>query len=96
MNTQFTTKTILLSVAVIAISLIGLMALSGGIYGHANPLEPLVTIGFLMPLWWPASFIGYAIGRKQLTGTMVIVFVLVELASVGIQFGTFLWGPHPG
>lgn len=90
---QITTKTILLSLAVIAISLIGLMAI-GGVYGEPAPIQALVSIGFLMPLWWPAAFIGYAIGSKRLTGMMFLVFVLVELASVGIQFTTFLWGPH--
>jgi hypothetical protein len=81
MKLQFSTSTLLLATAVIAINLAGMGA--WGTFAVRTELRyVLLSIGFTAPVWLPFTLIGFAIGRRMLTVRMVVALAIVEAAAV--------------
>ena len=86
MRFQFSTSTLLLGMACIAI------ALGGGIAGWRIGVadDPNATIPhlfgavvFMSPWWVPIAFAAYVLGRGRLTARTVVAFAVVEAAGLG-------------
>ena len=84
---KFSTSTLLLVTAVVAIA-------CGGIVAWRATMESgsYFTLGYWFaaagthgPFWIPLVFIAFAIGRRKLTLLMVIYLAVCEAASVGIS-----------
>jgi len=85
---QFSTSTLLLLTAIVAIACGGITAWHATMsYGSKFPwgywFAAAATHG---PFWIPVVFIAFAIGRRKLTLLMVIYLAICEAASVGIAF----------
>ena len=87
MRLQFSTKTLLLMMAVAAIA-------CGGFFGWCMTVDvpnierdllwPLAIIPHNAALWTPIAFIAFVIGRRKLTVFMVVVLAILELIGIGL------------
>ena len=88
MQSQLGTKTLLLAVAAIAITLAAWVML-------AHRLEPMqwnlfhewIFVAAMMPYWWPLVFLAYVIGRRRLTVPAVVLLAIGEFVAVAIYLG---------
>jgi hypothetical protein len=90
MRFQFGTSTLLLAVAVVAITCFGIEE------WYRVPSQTMlgfnVTLKILFcdaPFWIPQIFLAYGIGRKCLTKWMVIAYALAITAAVGYLHWVF-------
>ncbi len=44
------------------------------------------SMAVTVPLWPPLVFVGYAIGRRQLTVRFAVTLAIAQLAAVGIAY----------
>jgi hypothetical protein len=96
MKLQFTTRTLLLATAAVAISLGGalgwIQALKLRDFAFQADLWIVVrNTAFGLPLWLPVVFLGYSVGHRRLTVAMVVVFAIAELMSIGVTYGLWNW-----
>jgi hypothetical protein len=77
MTFQFSTSTMMLLTAFIAISLGGAMPLVRGMKPVDWEVAALGT-AILSPLWVPVMFASYAIGRRAVTPKVVALFAAIE------------------
>jgi hypothetical protein len=88
MKLQFSTKTILLVIAGVAIGCAGNAAWS--MIGGTTPISVALTvIATSTPLWMPFAFAAFAIGRKSLTAKTILALAIAEALSVGLCY--VLW-----
>lgn len=89
---QFTTKTLLLAVVVVAISIAGFLPWHRGVIGmnaiglKVPPLQELDVYFYQGLLWVPWIFIAYSLGRGRLTVLAVVVFAIAESLAVGFYY----------
>ena len=89
---SFSLRTLLLAVTFTSIAFGGLLALLNR--GLATEVEWSFTLRIVVvisPAWVPFAFLGYAVGRHQLTARTVLVFTIAEFASIGLM----LWADQP-
>jgi hypothetical protein len=83
---RYQTKTLLLAVAVAAISIGGFLPWHDverhSFGGPTPPLEEARDYFVESLIWVPPIFIAYAIGRRALTVRIVIAFAIAELLAV--------------
>jgi hypothetical protein len=81
MKFRFGTEGLLLTVALTAIWLGGIVAtwkeMAGSITGH--PGIEMVVLG---PFWLPAVFVAFAIGRRTLSAQLVVTLAILEVTFV--------------
>jgi hypothetical protein len=89
MKLQFRTKTIFLVVAAVAIACGGTSGfrslLQATAQGPITWQQVFLHTGVWAPVWFSATFVAYALGRRQLTILMVIVFAISELTIIGLS-----------
>ena len=86
---QFSLRTLLLTmvcVAVACVGWIGWMNTPGAGWGSRALGMPIRYVIMDVPLWLPFAFAAYAIGRRSVTITAVIVFAALEGISVGVTY----------
>jgi hypothetical protein len=85
---KFTLATLLLITAIAAVELgtVAWWSNSFFSYGGSRWLLALQSMAVSLPLWLPFVFVGYAIGRKQLTVWFTVTLVIAQLAAVGIAY----------
>jgi len=101
MKFQFGTSSLLLATAFIGIGLAGTAATSRFLEDKylSSPFPPsylgmkvslvasyLFVVG---PVWLPAAFASYAVGRRALTAKILFVFAIAEVLAVAAMF---TWG----
>ena len=88
MKIQFRTSTMMLAVAVGAITIGGACLLNQierqYDFGFVNLWWRYETVFDVSPLWIPFLFVAFALGRNRLTGTIVAVFAIAEAASLAL------------
>jgi hypothetical protein len=87
---RFSTSTLLLSVAVAAVSFGGSVAAWGR---KIQARYFFVGVGLDAPLWLPITFVAFAVGRKALTVRMVVAFAVAEAAAVAFAHWLEVNGP---
>ena len=94
MRFQFGTSAILLCTAFVAISLgSGLSVWKSAIGVHPGYAVTDVTKALLLlsPYWLPSVFAAYALGRRELSWRLVILFALAEVAVVAVAIIRNAW-----
>jgi hypothetical protein len=96
MKLQFTTRTLLLVTAAVAIALGGALGWMQALKLRDSTYQVDLRIvarntAFGLPLWLPFVFLGYSIGRRRITVPMVIIFAIAELISIGVSYGVWNW-----
>jgi hypothetical protein len=85
---QFSTRSLLLATAFVAIA----CGSFGGWWQIDGAKDPgsvhiyVYVLGFMMPVWLPLVFIGYAIGRKRLSVPLVLIFAVAQALAVGLAY----------
>jgi hypothetical protein len=100
MKFQFSIKAIFLATTFIAIALGGLYGWHAMMRRAVEPkggtvmpisLESVwIDLRWGSPFWLPLAFLGYAVGRRTLTVSILIAFALSEAIAIGI---TAWWPP---
>lgn len=86
---QFTTRTILLLTAFVAITTAGLIGLSG--YAARNfpgtaSLWPVAFALYGAPIWIPIAFAAHAIGRRRITVSAVAALAVAEAIPLAVIY----------
>jgi hypothetical protein len=88
MRFQFSTRSLLLTTAIVAIICAGFTAWARIFAGDLPFLSTELYLGITCPLWTPIAFLAYAIGRRTITARLVLAFTLAEAAAVGVCYAT--------
>jgi hypothetical protein len=80
---RFGLSGLLLAIAFVAVAIAGSQFAIRAVFNDSAEVYALAAL--LLPLWLPVAMCAFAIGRRQLTVRMVVVFAVLEAASIGVS-----------
>ncbi len=87
MKLQFSIAWLMLGMAFLSIWIGGVVAFLQASISRFQPLSAFVGfIAAASPTWIPVAFVGYALGRRDLTVRIVAGFAVAEAMSVAVMF----------
>jgi hypothetical protein len=101
MKLQFSVRALFLATAIAGLWMGGVLAIplvvaitsreSIDTYRHLDPAWCAISAASFAPIWVPAVFLAYAIGRRKLTAKFVLVFAVGVALALGIVAIGFVW-----
>ena len=85
---QFSTSTLLSAITFFCVALGGAITAFTFVMGTVGtqPAEYAAFVAAGAPIWFPFLFLFYALGRRALTVSILIAFVVVEVTSLGALY----------
>ena len=88
---RFSLITILLATAIVAIQIGSLVTMCRAARAPEWAARDfIVGLVIIAPIWLPFTFISFAIGRRQLTATIVLLLALAEAVAIPVA----VWAMH--